>query len=557
MTLMTSRWARTGALLLASLFLGACLPAGASALNTYTVTPITAPAGGSVYALSAINAGGELVGSGTPAGDSDTGTCGFAWQSGTFTWLTPGFEHQTYGGDNCAGPGSGGTEANDLNNAGLIVGDTEYLYQQDGGSPPFPSYVQATIWKTAGAPPTGTSSDCSESAVGQDNGAPGTSEAEAVNDAGAIAGDAVTPANGGCSIFPSGDWAFVGSPTDVIAPASGCLCGSSATALNDSGQAVIDDGGGQESQLYPGGQALSLNPSGMPEAINDSGAIAGVDTKNAMPAYSDGAGPAIDLTPADSIHYGQALAVNNAGDIVGMSGLNPASSTSSATIWPAAAPPATISGEPAGIDLNCLIPADAGIHLTEANAINGTGSILAEGLVGTATEWVLLTPTAAQAGDSRGAARVPYASEPPSCPLNVTVMPINGGVAGLGYKAPNATFLGGAGGITDSCFSGCRDLVVTVTDPNNANEPVPNAKVTVTITPIAAADIADGYPSGSSPGAGYICELSALRSGSNPKLVLGLDDPLARNCSASGLTNLTTDDQGQVYLRYLVTRLDQ
>ena len=106
-----------------------------------------------------------------------------------------------------------------------------------------------------------------------------------------------------------------------------------------------------------------------------------------MPAYSDGAGPAIDLTPADSIHYGQALAVNNAGDIVGISGLNPASSTSSATIWPAAAPPATISGEPSGIDLNCLIPADAGIHLTEANAINGTGSILAEGLVGTATEW--------------------------------------------------------------------------------------------------------------------------------------------------------------------------
>ena len=33
-------------------------------------------------------------------------------------------------------------------------------------------------------------------------------------------------------------------------------------------------------------------------------------------------------------------------------------------------------------------------------------------------------------------------------------------------------------------------------------------------------------------------------------MVLGLDDPLTRNCSAGGLTDLTTDDQGQVYLRY-------
>ena len=265
----------------------------ASGTDTYMVTPITAPGGGSVDQLYAINAGGEIVGSGTHGG-TNVASCGFAWQNGTFTWLTPGYVDAGQGGTECDGPQSSADDAYDVNDAGEIVGDTEYLYTGGGGTAPYPSYQVATSWTTAQAAPTALNGDCTQN-FGTLTGAPGFSDALAVNSSGSVAGHAQTPAStGGCTSAAADDWAFVGSPTHVVAPPSSCSgCGSYAFALNHAGQAVIYDGGGQSAGISNGGaaeQPLQLSPSGVAGAINDAGAVVGQDLKSLAPAYSVGAG---------------------------------------------------------------------------------------------------------------------------------------------------------------------------------------------------------------------------------------------------------------------------
>ena len=210
------------------------------------------------------------------------------------------------------------------------------------------------------------------------------------------------------------------------------------------------------------------------------------------------------------------MAINSSGDIVGISELNPASSKSDATLWPQAAPPAAGPAGP-GVDLNCLIPSDAGVHLTWAVGINTSGDIIAEGLTSSnAAEWVLLTPPAG------GALRRAFARSRLAggffapCGLNVDPHAYDGTTSDSTSLYPNNAYVEADGaenyypvaglnldaGLTrflstgipqtvsidgtqvmispQTCLSGCSDIVVHVTQPTG--EPKGTAVGGVTVT---------------------------------------------------------------------------
>ena len=332
-------------------------------------------------------------------------------------------------------------------------------------------------------------------------------------------------------------------------------------AISSSDQIVVNfqpplSSSANESELWSKGtNSLTQLPfiaSFWPNVLNDAGVVVGTD--NNQPVYSINAGAEQHLVPAGGLPNGYANGVDSDGDVVGYSFGN---GHQIATLWPAAVPPAKGSS-PAPIDLQTLLPAGSP-QLVAGLAISNNGTILASSSSG----YEILIPCSASADEADASAPVPggvegtaAASTTGSCPLTVQVTPIDGGKAGLSYHRPNAAFLGGAvanglgGSVDRTCLSGCIDVRVTVTDPHKLQHGKParvaDAKIEATLTPIARDDIATGYPSGSSPGTGYLCALRAVRSAD--KVLLGLD--ATDNCHAGLLQGVTTDDQGQVYLRY-------
>jgi hypothetical protein len=131
--------------------------------------------------------------------------------------------------------------------------------------------------------------------------------------------------------------------------------------------------------------------------INDSGVILsrtetvteGVLSSTAE--YITTAGTVSTLAPLEGDNEAIPFSVNDSGDVVGDSWVKGDPAEEHATLWRGATPPAT-GMPPAPVDLNSLIPAEAGITLHQAYEISSNGDIVANGTVtktGT-NEWVEL-----------------------------------------------------------------------------------------------------------------------------------------------------------------------
>ncbi len=126
--------------------------------------------------------------------------------------------------------------------------------------------------------------------------------------------------------------------------------------------------------------------------LNDAGVVVGAQVEPSgrgfTPAYSQNGGAAVALTTVDGLPDGTASAINNDGETVGTS--SDSSGESVATLWRG-------SGgvpDPAGTDLNTMLPKDSGWKLSEGVGINAGGDIVAYGsLNGGAGQYVELEGT--------------------------------------------------------------------------------------------------------------------------------------------------------------------
>jgi hypothetical protein len=375
----TRRRARTAAGAVAGLLALAGAPA-ALAAGQYSVTPITGP-GATVEQGNAINAAGDVVG--LAKFGSSVPTCGFLWHAGTLSALPAAFANGSHGASEpgCNGSGSGGDEAWAINNSGLVAGFADY-------EPTTTRISEASTWQDSTGPAL-LGSGCGQ----------------------ALAVDASGTLGGTCSTD-----AWLGSQSNIIAPGSPSAGGrgdAATIAVNELDQAIVyydaagtSPGTRPSAALYPGLTALPVVPGvfyngtvfrGGAGALNASSVAVGGITAGSGPsttiaaAYAQSAGAAVTLPPVSGKADAIASAVNDGGDVVGAS-FGAAAAGPVATLWPAAAPPASGSA-PTGVDLNTLIPAGSGITLQSASAINVSGQILAEGIAAGNPEWVVLTPS--------------------------------------------------------------------------------------------------------------------------------------------------------------------
>ncbi len=383
-------------------------PPALAGTTDYSLAAI-AQTGVTIKQAETINDAGDVVGEATFP-DSNSTPCAFLWHKALVSELPAGFAYGT-GAVSCDGAAGGTpTEAWDLNDSDLIAGDASATYGNTTNSPPVPSPAEeGASWQaTTGQPTTGPTflgSACVETG----NGEPAGSQALAVNASGTFAGEATTS----CNTINTVTSAWLGSPSNIIAtgtPVTGGKGDAYAMAVNSLGEAVVyydgaGTGHGAPSASFYANNSLSTLPvtpflivnsssaRGGPDSLNDDGVVVGSTSAHA-PGFSQNAGSAVTLTPADGDTEGIAEGVNDSGDVVGASAAGSGNQvTTVATVWPAAAPPATPATEPTGVDLNTLIPANSGITLTSAIAINASGQILAVGTpTGGGTEWVVLSP---------------------------------------------------------------------------------------------------------------------------------------------------------------------
>ena len=133
------------------------------------------------------------------------------------------------------------------------------------------------------------------------------------------------------------------------------------------------------------GHANAINDAGQVVGSSDTGAI-GPNSRYLRHAFvwADGVTKDLGTLPGDTESV--AIGLNNAGDIVGDSFSDSFTiATFKAVLWPQGG---------TAVDLNTRIPAGSGVQLTFANAINGSGHVLASGLPTGQTQTLpyLLTP---------------------------------------------------------------------------------------------------------------------------------------------------------------------
>ncbi len=145
-------------------------------------------------------------------------------------------------------------------------------------------------------------------------------------------------------------------------------------------------------------------------------------------------------------------------------------------------------------------------------------------------------------GPAADVARIAAAPSAAGCPLRVAIKRLDGDKSGLSDVLDSPEFMNDSG----KCESGCSDLKITVTDPANGNRPVPNAKITASVSAIPDGDLPKpnhgnlpGFPSGADPGSGYLCAETSSFATTSP------------GCGTGRLIKgLTTDSQGNADLRY-------
>lgn len=367
------KWIHSAARLAAlpALALLAMIPdAVANAQTTYTVTAIPPPnpkIAGHAF-VAAINANGDMAGN--DVFDS-TGTQGALIKGGKETKLTanPGKQNEN--------PPFVGAEAFGINNNDQAVGWAWIGNPNLGGDPE----QRAVVWQAGGT--VGTNFDLTHFPFCQ------VVQAEAINNLGMIAGRASE-----CGPpLPNIAWVFHnGTFTNLPNFGGG---DAEAFALNDIGQVVGDSdfsGGPTHAFLWQAGkgmtdlgalpgalfsQAMAINKNGV--AVGNSDFVNPDGTLSRHPVVFQN-GTVIDLTPDDTTGVdGFAAGINSSGQIVG-------SSLDHAFIW--------VNG--VGTDLNTLIPANSGVTLGTANAINDKGQIAAQGTTSTTprggSQIFLLTP---------------------------------------------------------------------------------------------------------------------------------------------------------------------
>lgn len=335
------------------LLLPSFTPHATAASVLYSITDLGTLPGGSYSSGYGINASGDVVGSGTDAGDVQNA---FVWHAGQMTALG-NLGGETYGyGINASDQATGISftdnsyeraflySSGTLTDLGTLGGDASQGFGINdagdvvGWAQNAAGIGRATLWHGGVATDLGT--------LGGTAGGGTDSEAAASNDAGQIVGDAYT-ADGSDDAFL---WQG-GQMTDLGSPGGGL---SRSYGINSHGQVV---GVSYTASIPPVQHAFlwtPTSPNGTTGTMEDLGALAG----------------------NDSIAYG----INDAGTVVGASTTG---AEGHAVVWQ----------NGVVTDLNSEIPSNSGWVLTEARGINDAGQIVATGTLNGAEHAVVLTPT--------------------------------------------------------------------------------------------------------------------------------------------------------------------
>lgn len=489
-----------------------------SGVDYYTLTALVAsnvaPAGQGLF-VNAVNDQGEIVGTANFPGDNYPGVSfAFLWKDGKFTQLLP------RDGVPLRGPATSTiTGAYDINNRGDIVGEA------GGKDNILPTPV---LWHGGGAPvDLGVLTKCPLNNMG---------DADAINEAGDIVGEALTGPED-CSRSGSEDAFFkpAGQPMQDIATITDQA--ARGMDVNSRGQALVcfnsPTSGCASEELWSGGHAIQLpfaSASLGHDQINDNGVVVG--TLTGRPVYTRGAG-LTDLRLPPKFTGGSALSIDDQGDVVGtVTGPN----GTQAALWRDAVVPAGSKSTVMPINLQSLIPPSAHFIASVPFLINNVGQIVANGFGAKGFEVVLMTPhTCSPPPSVSNARRLEKVVD--TCDLNISIdpapSPMKGGRSYSPTESPHAGFVKKGltdRGFRDTCVSGCANVLVTVTNFNDAG--VEDADVNASVTHLGGSDIVN-----KAQGGGYLCDLGST------------DNPGTGKCTTAVL-HVKTDANGRVFLRY-------
>ncbi|HEV3309466.1 MAG TPA: hypothetical protein VG815_02985, partial [Chloroflexota bacterium] len=309
-----------------------------SPADTYSVDPITAP-NFSVISIGGVNNRGDVAGTGIWGTGAGAVQQGFLWHNGKITalnWSTNGLS----------------SGANAINDNLDVVGSQAVPNPNTG------QVNQALEWQAGSSTPTLLPflSTCEIHKQ---------STAFGINSNGDVVGtnlkDPQLPP-GTCSTLGQATWeAFLLSSGNMRDVTDNTF--TTATAINGHRQVLLTNSGPAE--LWQNGSISPLSgiyASTSSEALNNNGVVVGYLPSSEVPAYwFQGTSSPLQLPPA--ITYGFPVAVNDSCDIVGLAGYQ-------ATLWPSGGAP---------VLLNSVIPADLGVRLINAPAINDKGQIAVTG----------------------------------------------------------------------------------------------------------------------------------------------------------------------------------
>jgi hypothetical protein len=152
-----------------------------------------------------------------------------------------------------------------------------------------------------------------------------------------------------------------------------------AFAVNAKDQVLLGTGhfdmSRNRTELWQNGTLIPMPFQRTAKAINDSGVVVG--TFRGQPGYTHGGSDLVTLPPAPGFDRGDALGLNNKGDIVGDS-WNSSTGETVATLWPKAVEPAGSPPQTTPINLQSVVPPDPGVKLVGALMINAAGQIVVQ-----------------------------------------------------------------------------------------------------------------------------------------------------------------------------------
>jgi len=223
-----------------------------------------------------------------------------------------------------------------------------------------------------------------------------SASANAINDAGELAGEGEYENEKGYSqfpyILPAGVEKIAVGTADMLTFNEERFATFEARGLNASGQTVVWPNPGEPSNenssaVYPGDHPVPFASNihqGAYHPINNSGWVVGFDESTQRAKVMEGlGGTVVELPPLAGGTRSEAGAINNLGDIVGSS--TAASGCPSAVLWR--------HGEYSKpIDLNSQLPGGSSWHLWGADAINSKGQVLGQGLASGSCESAVLEP---------------------------------------------------------------------------------------------------------------------------------------------------------------------